>query len=137
MKRRKLFPIALLALGYSVFAGSFGELAAQQSAPQSQKQTSGDNSDVQSMPGMEDGMPGMDMGHDAPGTKMGQPTGDQQTEHGAMNAMSHMHHQMMGPHMYMTKLRTCLSAGLGQSRRNCQGTARVHREVQGLPRGIG
>jgi hypothetical protein len=31
---------------------------------------------------------------------------DQQTEHGAMNAMSHMHHHQMGPHMYMTKLRT-------------------------------
>jgi hypothetical protein len=28
-----------------------------------------------------------------------------QAEHGAMNAMSHMHHHQMGPHMYMTKLR--------------------------------
>jgi hypothetical protein len=30
---------------------------------------------------------------------------DQQAEHGAMDAMSHMHHHQMGPHMYMTKLR--------------------------------
>jgi hypothetical protein len=47
-------------------------------------------------------MPGMKMGKDG----MGKESDDQQTEHGAMNAMSHMHHHQMGPHMYMTKLRT-------------------------------
>jgi hypothetical protein len=52
-------------------------------------------------------MPGMDMDHDMPGMKMDQGADekDQQTEHGAMDAMSHMHHHQMGPHMYMTKLR--------------------------------
>ena len=60
------------------------------------------------MPGMDNSMPGMDMDHDMPGMKMGQGADekDQQTEHGAMDAMSHMHHHQMGPHMYMTKLRT-------------------------------
>jgi hypothetical protein len=57
---------------------------------------------------MDNGMPGMDMDHEMPGMKMGQGADekDQQAEHGAMDAMSHMHHHQMGPHMYMTKLRT-------------------------------
>jgi hypothetical protein len=84
-------------------------LAARQSAQQSQRHKSGDNSGQnQNMPGMDNSMPGMDMDHDMPGMKMGQGEDekDQQTEHGAMDAMSHMHHHQMGPHMYMTKLRT-------------------------------
>ncbi len=52
-------------------------------------------------------MPGMDMDHGMPGMDMGQAAGDKdpQAEHGAMDAMSHMHHHQMGPHMYMTALR--------------------------------
>jgi hypothetical protein len=48
------------------------------------------------------------MDHDMPGIKMGPgpEDKDQQTEHGAVDAMSHMQHHQMGPHMYMTKLRT-------------------------------
>jgi hypothetical protein len=99
MKTRKLFPIAWIALMCLALAGNAGRLSARQSAPQGQKQKPGDNSSQQDMPGM-------DMGHDMPGMKMGQGADDQQAEHGAMNAMSHMHHHQMGPHMYMTKLRT-------------------------------
>jgi hypothetical protein len=106
MKRQELFPIALIALVYLALAGVATGLFAQQSTAQSQKQKSGDNSGQKQVPGVEDGMPVMDMGHDMPGMKMGQGADDQQTEHGAMNAMSHMHHHQMGPHMYMTKLRT-------------------------------
>ena len=95
-----------MALAYVALAGTTASLSGQQSPPPSQKQKSGDNPGQQNIPGMEDGMPGMDMGHDMPGMKMGQGADDQQTEHGAMNAMSHMHHHQMGPHMYMTKLRT-------------------------------
>ena len=106
MKIRKLFPIAWIAVTYIALGGDAVKLSAQQSAPQGQKQKSDDNSGQQDMPGMEGGMPEMDMGHDMPGMKTGQDGGDRQTEHGAMNAMSHMHHHQMGPHMYMTKLRT-------------------------------
>ena len=107
MKTRKLFPIALLAFACIGLAGNAASQSTPQSAPQNQKQKSGDNPGQQDMPGMEDEMPGMHMGHDMPGMKMGQSSdGDQQAEHGAMNAMSHMHHHQMGPHMYMTKLRT-------------------------------
>jgi hypothetical protein len=106
MKKLKLYSIALIAFVYLGLAANPGALSAQSAAPQTQKQKSGGNSSQQDMPGMEDGMPGMDMGHDMPGMKMGQGADDQQTEHGAMNAMSHMHHHQMGPHMYMTKLRT-------------------------------
>jgi hypothetical protein len=95
-----------MALAYVALAGTTARLSAQQSPPPNQKQKSGGNSGQHDMPGMEDGMPGMDMGHDMPGMKMGQGADDQQTEHGAMNAMSHMHHHQMGPHMYMTRLRT-------------------------------
>ncbi len=46
-------------------------------------------------------MPGMDMGHGSSDSgKPGQ--NDQTAERGAMDAMSHMHHHQMGPHMYMT-----------------------------------
>jgi hypothetical protein len=100
-------PIAFAAILCITFAGVAASLNAQQGSPPQQKQKSADNSSPQSTPSMDDGMSGMDMGHDMPGMKMGKDSDDQQTEHGAMNAMSHMHHhQMMGPHMYMTKLRT-------------------------------
>jgi hypothetical protein len=87
-------------------------LTAGPAAQQNQQQKPGDDSGQhQKMPGMDNSMPGMDMDHDMPGMKMGQggDEKDQQTEHGAMDAMSHMHHHQMGPHMYMTKLRTATS----------------------------
>ena len=108
MNRRKLFPISFIAIISLALAGAATNLAARQAGQQTQQQKRSDDSGQnQSMPGMDDGMPGMDMDHDMPGMKMGQGADekDQQTEHGAMNAMSHMHHHQMGPHMYMTKLR--------------------------------
>src|SRR5579871_4285097 len=109
MNSRKLFPIAIIAIASVALAGAATELVAQQSVPQNPQQKSNAKSGQdQKMPGMDDSMPGMDMDHDMPGMKMGQGSDDkdQQTEHGAMDAMSHMHHHQMGPHMYMTKLRT-------------------------------
>src|SRR5579862_7421911 len=108
MNSRKLFPIATIAIVSLALAGAATEMVARQSAPQNSQQRTGDQSGQnQKMPGMDD-MPGMDMDHDMPGMKMGQGSDekDQQTENGAMDAMSHMHHHQMGPHMYMTKLRT-------------------------------
>jgi hypothetical protein len=108
MDRRKLFPIALIAIASLAIAGTTAGFAARRPARQNQQQKPGDNSGQnQNMPGMDNGMPGMDMDHDMPGMKMGQgpEEKDQQAEHGAMDAMSHMHHHQMGPHMYMTKLR--------------------------------
>jgi hypothetical protein len=110
MNPRKFFPIALLAAMSLALVGGTTRLAARQpAAQQKQQQKPGDDSaQKQNMPGIDNGMPGMDMDHDMPGMKMGQGADekDQQAEHGAMNAMSHMHHHQMGPHMYMTKLRT-------------------------------
>jgi hypothetical protein len=106
MKIRILFPTAIIALLCIALAGRTAGLHAQQDSTPAQKQKSGDSSGKPAMPGMDDSMPGMDMSHDMPGMKMGKEGDDQQTEHGAMNAMSHMHHHQMGPHMYMTKLRT-------------------------------
>jgi hypothetical protein len=105
MNLRKLFPIALFAIVSLALAGAAAHLPARLSAQQKPGEDSGQK---QNMPGMGNGMPGMDMDHDMPGMKMGQGADekDQQTEHGAMDAMSHMHHHQMGPHMYMTKLRT-------------------------------
>ena len=108
MKPRRFFPFALIAAVFLVIAVAASSLRARQSAHQTQKQKTGDDSGQnQNMPGMDNGMPGMDMNHDMPGMKMGHGADekDQQTEHGAMDAMSHMHHHQMGPHMYMTKLR--------------------------------
>jgi len=108
MNRRMLFPVALIAAVSFAFAGASTILARQQSSQQAQQQKPGGGpSHDQAMPGMDHDMPGMDMDHDMPGMKMGQGSDekDQQTEHGAMDAMSHMHHHQMGPHMYMTKLR--------------------------------
>src|SRR6266853_1111557 len=98
--------IAIITLAVGI-AGT--NLIALRAAPQNQQHKSNESSGQnQNMPGMDNSMPGMDMDHDMPGMKMGQGTDekDQQTEHGAMDAMSHMHHHQMGPHMYMTKLRT-------------------------------
>jgi len=110
MSARKLFPIALIGLASLALAGAATNLVARPSAQQNQpQQKPGDDSGQnQNTPGMDNSMPGMDMDHDMPGMKMGQGADekDQQTEHGAMDAMSHMHHHQMGPHMYMTKLRT-------------------------------
>ena len=99
MNGRKLNFIALSAILGLAFWGASGPLDA---APQEKPGGT---------PGMQD-MPGMDMNHDMPGMKMktgdgaGEPgEKDQQAEHGAMDAMSHMHHHQMGPHMYMTALR--------------------------------
>lgn len=73
--------------------------AAQQQSQQKDKSEPGpDSGQMQDMPGMDHNMPGMDMGQ-------GTDDKDPRTEHAAMDAMSHMHHHMMGPHMYMTKLR--------------------------------
>ena len=102
MNMRRILPIAVFAITSLALAGAAGKLAARpQASQQSQQQKPGDDS------GNMQNMPGMDMDHDMPGMKMGQGAEekDQQTEHGAMDAMSHMHHHQMGPHMYMTKLR--------------------------------
>ena len=105
MTRRSLFPIGLIAIVSFMFAATAADVMAQQPQQQKPGDDSGQN---QTMPGMDSSMPDMDMDHDMPGMKMGQGADekDQQTEHGAMDAMSHMHHHQMGPHMYMTKLRT-------------------------------
>ncbi len=102
MKTRKIPGVVFVAVASLVLAGAAGKLSARaQDAQQSQQQKPDDDS------GNMQNMPGMDMDHDMPGMKMGQGAEekDQQTEHGAMDAMSHMHHHQMGPHMYMTKLR--------------------------------
>ena len=99
MKGRKLYYIVLLAILALRFSGIAHSLAAAQQPSPQQK------------PGNEAGpmpdMPGMGMDHDMPGMKAVPEGGekDQQAEHGAMDAMSHMHHHQMGPHMYMTALR--------------------------------
>jgi uncharacterized protein involved in copper resistance len=102
MNRRNIFPVAFIAIVSLVLAGAATNLIARQSAQQSRQQKPNDDS------GQNQTMPSMDMDHDMPGMKMGQGADekDQQTEHGAMDAMSHMHHHQMGPHMYMTKLRS-------------------------------
>jgi hypothetical protein len=100
---------ALIALAVLALTGAAVGLAArQQASGQNTQQKSGGNpGHDQWMSGMDHDMPGMDMGQQMPGMKMGEGAEekDQQAEHGAMDAMSHMHHHQMGPHMYMTKLR--------------------------------
>lgn len=101
MNTRKIYPAVLTAALSIVLGATPPRLGAQQQSSQpKQGQKSGDSGE------MED-MPGMDMDQDMPGMKMNKGDGekDQQAEHGAMDAMSHMHHHQMGPHMYMTKLR--------------------------------
>jgi hypothetical protein len=113
MNTRKFFSVAFIAI-ISLTVGVAGtNLIVLQAAQQNQQHKSNEGSGQnQNMPGMDNSMPGMDMDHDMPGMKMGQGTDekDQQTEHGAMDAMSHMHNHQMGPHMYMTKLRAPASA---------------------------
>lgn len=110
MNRRKNFPIPGIAIVCLALAGTATSVMARQTAHQNQQQQKpgNDSGQNQNMPGMDNSMPGMDTDHDMPGMKMGQggDEKDQQAEHGAMDAMSHMHHHQMGPHMYMTKLRT-------------------------------
>jgi hypothetical protein len=99
----------MIAMVLLTLAGAATQIIAHQASQQNHHQKSADDSGQnQTMPGMGNSMPGMDMDHDMPGMKMGQGSEekDQQTEHGAMDAMSHMHRHQMGPHMYMTKLRT-------------------------------
>ncbi|MGD0908863.1 MAG: hypothetical protein ABSA96_14870 [Candidatus Acidiferrales bacterium] len=102
MNTRKIFPIVFIAVVSLALGAGVSKLAAQQQSSQAkQEQKSGDSGSMQ-------GMPGMDMDQDMPGMKMDKGSGDkdQQAEHGAMDAMSHMHHHQMGPHMYMTALRS-------------------------------
>jgi hypothetical protein len=109
MKNRETFLIAFIAIVFLALAGVAPNLVARQTTQQNPQQKPNDDSGQnQNMPGMGTSMPGMNMDHDMPEMKMGQSADekDQQTEHGAMDAMSHMHHHQMGPHMYMTKLRT-------------------------------
>jgi hypothetical protein len=91
MTDSKMFRTALLA---ALAFGLCGILGAQQ-----QPATQGHN-----MPGMDPNMPGMN--HNAPSDGADQipDDADHHAEGGAMSDMSH-HHHMMGPHMYMTKLR--------------------------------
>src|ERR1035438_2893087 len=86
-------PKALVIAMLGMISLSAPILAAQtQQAPQKEQQKTGGDS------GQMQDMPGMDMGQGAEDK-------DPQSEHGAMDAMSHLHHHQMGPHMYMTKLR--------------------------------
>jgi hypothetical protein len=98
MNARKIIPIAMFAV---FFLASSGNLAAQQKQTQKPADDSARSQDKSGM----DSMPGMNMDHDMPGMKMGTGDSDPQAENGAVNAMSHMHHHQMGPHMYMTALR--------------------------------
>jgi hypothetical protein len=106
MDSRKIFPVAFLAMIWLALGGATTYLAARQQNPTSD---SGPNEKKpgQDMSGMDHNMPGMNMDHDMPGMDMGHGTDDKdhQAESGAVNAMSHMHHHQMGPHMYMTALR--------------------------------
>ena len=109
MDHRGFLLVALIAT-ISLFSSGAAKLEARQQAQQSKQQqkSTGDSGQDHNMPGMDHDMPGMDMNHGMPGMEMGKSSDekDQQAEHGAMDAMSHMHHHQMGPHMYMTKLRT-------------------------------
>jgi hypothetical protein len=104
MKTRSVILTIAFAIIALIVGGSATYLAAQQ---KQQQKPSGDSGQNQSMPGMDmdDDMPGMDMGH---GPNNPGKAGDKEpsAERGAMDAMSHMHHHQMGPHMYMTSLRS-------------------------------
>ena len=101
MNTRRLRRIALLAIFSLAMAGAAPDLSAQQqTSRQEHRKMPGENpGQNQTMPGMDSEVPGMNMGQGANGK-------DAQAERGAMDAMSHMHHHQMGPHMYMTRLRT-------------------------------
>ena len=96
MKPRAIFAFALFAVA---IAGISARLLAEPPQPRQQKPADG--------PSQMRDMPEMDMSHDMPGMKSGENSGEtaNPAEPGAMNAMSHMHHHQMGPHMYMTSLR--------------------------------
>jgi len=99
MNHTKVLLIASLGAISLILPGAAPIHAARQQTPQKGQQPPGAGSgQMQDMPGMDQDMPGMDMSH-------GADKNNAQAEHGAMNAMSHMHHHQMGPHMYMTKLR--------------------------------
>ena len=99
MDRPKILFAFFLGLISLALAGSAVHVSAQQQTPQKNKPQPGAGSgQMPDMPGMDHDMPGMDM-------RQGAEDKDPQAEHGAMDAMSHMHHHQMGPHMYMTKLR--------------------------------
>jgi len=110
MNTRESIRITLIALISLVFSGSGIRLTARRQAdqPKQQQKSSGGSGHDHGMAGMDHDMPGMDMDHSMPGMDMGKGSDEknQQAEHGAMDAMSHMHHHQVGPHMYMTKLRT-------------------------------
>jgi len=99
---RKSFLIAFFTAIGLLVGGVAVKMGARQQAPQPSQQQKPNGA------GQDRSMPGMDMSHGMAGMDMGQGAeeSDQQPEHGAMDAMSHMHHHQMGPHMYMTKLRT-------------------------------
>jgi hypothetical protein len=103
MKTRTILYTAILATFSLVLGGTATTLSAQQKPEQ---KPPGDSGPSQSMPGMDmdQDMPGMDMGQGA-GHSGNAGDKNQTAERGAMDAMSHMHHHQMGPHMYMTKLR--------------------------------
>jgi hypothetical protein len=103
MKTRSIILTAIFAIIALAVGSTATNLAAQQ---KQQQKPSGDSGQNQSMPGMdmEDGMPGMDMGQTPDKTAKADDK-DPSAERGAMDAMSHMHHHQMGPHMYMTALR--------------------------------
>lgn len=90
----------ILAIILLPLPGLAPNLAAGQEHSQSQQKSNGDSGQMRDMPGME-------MDHDMPGMKSAPGKGekDPEAEHGAMDAMSHMHHHQMGPHMYLTALR--------------------------------
>jgi len=102
MNTHKIIPTAIFTM---LFLTSGGSLATQQ---KQQQKPADDSAQSKDKSGMDHDMPGMSMDHDMPGMKMGpgMDDSDHQAENGAINAMSHMHHHQMGPHMYMTALRT-------------------------------
>ena len=81
MDARKIIPAAILAVNFLLWCGAATYLFAQR---KQQQESPGDS--------------GHEYGQEAEEK-------DQEAEHGAIDAMSHMHHHQMGPHMYMTALR--------------------------------
>ena len=96
----KVMMAAFLGTISLALAGTAVQLAAQppQTVQKDKPKSGAGSGQMRDMPGMDHDMPGMDSGQGAEDK-------DPQAEHGAMDAMSHMHHHQMGPHMYMTKLR--------------------------------
>jgi hypothetical protein len=99
MNTRKIISLVIFT---AILLAPVGNLTAQQKQPQ---KPANDSAQTQDESRTDHNMPGMSMDHDMPGMKMGMDDSDHQAENGAVNAMSHMHHHQMGPHMYMTALR--------------------------------